>query len=190
MYTHQELETMILQCSRCPLSKSRKQPVIGRGSLKADIMFVAEAPGTQEDVQGIPFVGPAGRVLDILLASAGLTRQEIYITNIIKCHPPGNRDPKPEEQESCLPFLRAETALLKPPVIVCLGRIAAQKLIDPQFKITKQHGTWVYRKGYWITAVYHPSAILRDPSKLEETKKDFQSIIQKLQEIEDSKYPL
>ena len=190
MYTHQELETMILQCRRCPLSKSRKQPVIGSGSLKADIMFVAEAPGTQEDVQGIPFVGPAGRVLDILLASASLTRQEIYITNIIKCHPPGNRDPKPEEQTACLPYLRAETALLKPPVIVCLGRIAAQKLIDPQFKITKQHGTWVYRKGYWMTAVYHPSAILRDPSKLEETKKDFQSIIQKLQEIEDSKYPL
>ncbi|MBQ3510451.1 MAG: uracil-DNA glycosylase [Peptococcaceae bacterium] len=190
MYTHQELETMIQQCSRCPLSQSRKQPVIGRGSLKADIMFVAEAPGAQEDVQGIPFVGPAGRVLDILLASAGLTRQDVYITNIIKCHPPGNRDPKPEEQEACIPFLRAETTLLRPPVIVCLGRIAAQKLIDPQFKITRQHGTWVHRKGYWMTAVYHPSAILRDPSKLEETKKDFQSIIQKLQEIEESKYPL
>ena len=190
MYTQKELETMIHQCSRCPLSQTRTRPVTGRGSLKASIMLVAEAPGAQEDLQGIPLVGSSGRVLDILLASANLTRQDVYITNILKCHPPGNRDPKPEEQEACLPFLRAETSLLHPPVIVCLGRIAAQKLIDPQFKISKQHGTWVQRKGYWMTAVYHPSAILRDPARLEETKKDFQSIMQKLKEIEDSKYPL
>ncbi len=190
MYTYKELETMVQQCSRCALSQSRKQPVTGRGSMKPGIMLVAEAPGAQEDLQGIPFVGPAGRVLDILLASADLTRQDVYITNIIKCHPPGNRDPKPEEQNACLPYLRAETSLLKPPVIVCLGRIAAQKLIDPHFKITKQHGMWVERKGYWMTAVYHPSAILRDPSKLEETKNDFQKIIRKLKEIEESKYPL
>ena len=190
MYTQKELENMIQQCSRCALSQSRNNPVAGRGSMKPSIMFVAEAPGSQEDMQGIPFVGPAGRVLDILLASAGLTRQDVYITNIIKCHPPGNRDPKPEEQDACLPFLRAETALLHPPIIVCLGRIAAQKLIDPQFKISKQHGTWIQRKGYWMTAVYHPSAILQDPSRLEETKKDFQEIIRKLNEIEESKYPL
>ena len=190
MYSYKKLETIIQQSSRCPLSQSRNQPVMGRGNMKPGIMLVAEAPGAQEDLQGVPFVGPAGRVLDILLASAGLTRQDVYITNIIKCRPPGNRDPKPEEQNACLPFLRAETTLLKPPVIVCLGRIAAQKLIDPNFKITKQHGTWVQRKGYWMTAVYHPSAILRDPSRLEETKKDFQSIIQKLKEIEESKFPL
>lgn len=190
MYSYKKLETIIQQCSRCPLSQSRNQPVMGRGNMKPWIMLVAEAPGAQEDLQGVPFVGPAGRVLDILLASAGLTRQDVYITNIIKCRPPGNRDPKPEEQNACLPFLRAETTLLKPPVIVCLGRIAAQKLIDPNFKITKQHGTWLQRKGYWMTAVYHPSAILRDPSRLEETKKDFQSIIQKLKEIEESKFPL
>lgn len=190
MYTWDELETMLHQCSRCALSQSRNLPVMGRGSHKASIMLVAEAPGAQEDQQGLPFVGPAGRVLDILLASANLTRQDVYITNIIKCHPPGNRDPKLEEQNACMPFLRCETALLRPPVIVCLGRIAAQKLIDPHFKIMKQHGTWVERKGYWMTAVYHPSFILRDPSRLEETKKDFQSVIRKLQEIEDSKYPL
>ncbi len=190
MYTHKELETMVQNCTCCPLHQSRRQPVIGRGDVKAPIMFVAEAPGAQEDQQGIPFVGPAGRVLDILLASVDLTRQDVYITNIIKCHPPGNRDPLPQEQDACMPFLRAETALLHPPIIVCLGRIAAQKLIDSQYKITKHHGKWVHRKGYWMTAVYHPSAILRDPSKLEETKKDFQVIIQKLQEIEDSQYLL
>lgn len=184
------LTSALHQCNRCPLCQSRHMPVAGKGSRNASIMLVAEAPGHQEDQQGIPFVGPAGRVLDILLASAHLTRQDVYLTNLVKCHPPGNRDPKPEEQQACLPYLRYETALLRPPVIVCLGRIAAQQLIDPSFKITKQHGTWVYRKGYWITALYHPAAILRDPAKLEETKKDFQRIVQKLQEIENAKYPL
>lgn len=189
MYTWEELEAMLPQCRRCSLSGSRNKPVMGRGSRQAQIMFVAEAPGAQEDQQGVPFVGPAGKVLDVLLASAGLKRQEIYLTNILKCHPPGNRDPRPEEQEACLPFLKCETLLLRPPIIVCLGRIAAQRLIEPQYKITRQHGAWVHRKGYWLTAVYHPSAILRDPAKLEEAKKDFQSIVAKLQEIEDACYP-
>lgn len=190
MYTWDQIETMLHHCCRCCLNQNRIQPVMGRGNHHANLMFIAEAPGAQEDLQGIPFVGPAGRILDILLASANLRREDIYITNLIKCHPPGNRDPKPEEQDACIPYLRCETALLHPPIIVCLGRIAAQKLIDPQFKISKQHGSWSYRKGYWLTAVYHPSAILRDPSKLEETKKDFQTIIQKLEEIQRNKYPL
>lgn len=189
MYTWEEIETMIQQCRRCPLGQSRKMAVMGRGSRQAKIMFVAEAPGAQEDLQGIPFVGPAGKVLDVLLASAGLKRQDIYLTNVIKCHPPGNRDPRPEEQEACLPFLKCETLLLHPPVLVCLGRIAAQRLIDPQYKITRQHGTWVHRKGYWMTAVYHPSAILRDPAKLEDAKKDFQAIIAKVQELDEAQYP-
>ena len=190
MYTWEQLETMIRNCNRCPLGATRKQSVMGRGNHAAKIMFVAEAPGAQEDQQGIPFVGPAGRVLDVLLTSAGLKRQEVYITNVIKCHPPANRDPAPAEQEACLPFLRCETSLLHPPVIVCLGRIAAQRLIDPQYKITRQHGTWVHRKGYWMTAVYHPSAILRDPAKLEEAKQDFQTIVKKVQELDDAQYLL
>lgn len=190
MYTWEEINIMLHQCRRCSLCQSRKQPVMGQGSHTARIMLVAEAPGAQEDQQGIPFVGPAGRILDVLLASAELKRQDIYITNVIKCHPPANRDPLPEEQQACLPFLRCETALLKPPVIVCLGRIAAQRLIDPRFKITTQHGSWVCRKGYWMTAIYHPSAILRDPSKLEETKQDFQGILAKLQEIDNQQYPI
>lgn len=190
MITWNELETIIYNCRRCPLGNTRKNPVPGKGSHTAKIMFVAEAPGKQEDLQGIPFVGPAGKVLDILLTSAGLSRKEVFITNVIKCHPPGNRDPLPEEQAACLHYLRAETALLHPPIIVCLGRVAAQKLISPSFKISKEHGVWTNRKGYWMTAVYHPSAILRDPSKLEEAKQDFQKIIAKLHEIEESKYPL
>lgn len=190
MYTWEQIEEMIQRCNRCSLSQIRNNPVIGQGDKKTKLMFVAEAPGAQEDQQGIPFVGPAGRVLDVLLTSAGLKRQNIYLTNIIKCHPPGNRDPLQEEQEACLPFLKCETQLLHPPIIICLGRIAAQRLIDPQYKITKQHGRWIHRKGYWLTAIYHPSAILRDPSKLEDAKKDFQIIINKLNELEEGKFPL
>lgn len=190
MYTWEQIEEMIQQCNRCSLSQSRKKPVMGRGDKKANIMFVAEAPGVQEDQQGIPFVGPAGRVFDVLLTSAGLKRQDIYLTNIIKCHPPGNRDPYPAEQEACMSFLKCETQLLHPPIIVCLGRIAAQRLIEPHYKITQQHGRWIHRKGYWLTAVYHPSAILRDPAKLEDAKKDFQTIIAKMRELEDGQYPL
>ena len=190
MHSWNELESMIQHCGRCQLGNMRKHAVPGKGNHSAQIMLVAEAPGSQEDQQGVPFVGPAGKVLDILLTSAGLSRKDVFITNIVKCHPPGNRDPKPEEQEACMQYLRAETTLLHPPVIVCLGRVAAQKLISPQFKISQEHGMWVHRKNYWMTAVYHPSAILRDPSKLEAAKKDFQSIVAKVQEIEESKYPL
>ena len=190
MNNWKELHTSIQQCHSCALAETRTQSVPGKGNHSASIMLVAEAPGKQEDLQGIPFVGSAGTVLNVLLTSAGLTRDDVYITNIVKCRPPGNRDPLPQEQESCMPFLRNETALLHPPIIVCLGRIAAQKLIAPNFKITKEHGMWVYRKGYWMTAVYHPSAILRDPAKLEDAKKDFQNIAAKLKEIEESKYPL
>ena len=190
MHTWDELDMMIHNCRRCSLGQTRKHAVPGKGNRTAQILLVAEAPGSQEDMQGVPFVGPAGKVLDILLTSAGLSRKDVFITNIVKCHPPGNRDPKPEEQDACLQYLRAETALLHPPVIVCLGRVAAQKLIAPNFKITREHGMWIHRKGYWMTAVYHPSAILRDPAKLEEAKRDFQSIVTKVQEIEESKYPL
>ena len=185
MYTWEEIETMINRCHRCSLGDTRNKPVMGRGDRNAKIMFVAEAPGAQEDLKGIPFVGPAGKVLDVLLTSVSLKRDDVYITNIIKCHPPQNRDPKPIEQETCLPFLKCETLLLHPPIIVCLGRIAAQRIISPQFKISKEHGTWVHRKGYWMTAIYHPSAILRDPRRMEETKADMQTIIKKVQELED-----
>ena len=190
MHNWNDIETMIRNCRRCALSQLRKNAVPGKGTHAAQIMLVAEAPGNQEDQQGVPFVGPAGKVLDILLTSAGLSRNDVFITNIVKCHPPGNRDPLPEEQEACIQYLRAETTLLHPPVIVCLGRVAAQKLISPQFKISKEHGMWVHRKNYWMTAVYHPSAILRDPNKLEVAKKDFQSVVAKVKEIEESKYPL
>lgn len=186
MYTWTELEAFVNNCHNCPLCNTRKNPVMGRGSHNADIMFIAEAPGSTEDEEGIPFVGPAGHLLDELLEDCSLTRSEIYITNILKCHPPGNRNPGEAEKERCFPFLKYETYLLKPKIIVCLGRVAAQRIISPDFKITKQHGTWIYRKHCALTAVYHPSALLRDPSKIETTKKDFHNIVQKRSEIIDN----
>ena len=183
MYTWNDIEQHITVCTCCPLSKTRHLPVGGRGSRSADIMLIAEAPGGQEDQEGIPFVGRSGKILDELLENCSLTREEIYITNILKCHPPGNRDPKEEEKEACFPYLKYETYLLKPKIIVCLGRVAAQRIISPGYKITRQHGTWTYRKDCALTAVYHPSAILRDPAKMEETKADFMEIVRKRDEL-------
>lgn len=177
MHTWDEIEQHILTCTQCPLCRTRHLPVVGRGSRDADIMLIAEAPGSQEDLEGIPFVGRSGKLLDELLADCSLTREEIYITNILKCHPPGNRDPKEAEKEACFPHLKFETYLLKPRIIVCLGRVAAQRIISPDYRITKQHGTWVHRKDCALTAVYHPSAILRDPSKLADAKADFREIV-------------
>ncbi len=178
-YTWNDIERHIAVCTSCPLSRSRHCPVMGRGNYHADIMFIAEAPGAQEDQQGIPFVGSSGEILDSLLQDCGLTREEIYITNILKCHPPGNREPKEEEKEACFPYLKYETFLLKPKIIVCLGRVAAQRIISPGFKITRQHGTWTCRKNCALTATYHPSAILRDSSKYDIAKKDFCEIVKK-----------
>lgn len=166
----------------CPLSQSRHYPVMGRGDHQAKLMLIAEAPGGQEDIQGLPFVGPSGEILDRLFKDCGLSREKIYLTNIIKCHPPGNRDPREEEIKACLPYLKYETYLLKPRIIVCLGRVAAQRIISPDFRITRQHGTWTYRKSYALTATYHPSAILRDASNYELAKADFLEIVKKLKE--------
>lgn len=182
-FTWNDIERHVNACANCPLSHTRRRPVMGRGSHQADIMLIAEAPGGQEDQQGIPFVGRSGEILDGLLQDCGLTREEIYITNILKCHPPGNRDPKEEEKEACFPYLKYETFLLKPKIIVCLGRVAAQRIISPDFKITRQHGAWTYRKNCALTATYHPSAVLRDPSKYEIAKNDFWEIVRKQKEL-------
>ncbi len=183
MYTWEELKRFADSCTRCPLCRTRKHPVMGRGCLNAGIMFVAEAPGRKEDEQGIPFVGPAGQMFDRLLQEAGLERDRVYITNIVKCNPPFNRDPSEEEQTACIPYLKYETLLIRPKIIVCLGRIAAQRIISPDFRITREHGLWTERKGYWLTAVFHPSALLRDPSKTEGAARDFLAIRRKLDEL-------
>ncbi len=181
-YTWNDIEQHVNTCMHCPLSQSRHYPVMGREDHQAKLMLIAEAPGGQEDLQGLPFVGPSGEILDRLFKDCGLSREKIYLTNILKCHPPGNRDPREEEIKACLPYLKYETYLLKPRIIVCLGRVAAQRIISPDFRITRQHGTWTYRKNYALTATYHPSAILRDVSNYELAKADFLEIVKKLKE--------
>lgn len=180
LYTYEELKCFVDNCRRCPLSQTRNRPVMGYGNLHSPILFIAEGPGRNEDRDGIPFTGKSGEVFDRLLSGAGLKREDIYITNIVKCHPPGNRDPFPQEQEACMPYLKYETLLLRPKIIVCLGRIAAQRIIRPDYRITREHGTFVFRKNVWLTSVYHPSAILRDDSKFLETQNDFCAICEKL----------
>lgn len=185
LYTYEELKQFVDSCTRCPLSQTRNRAVMGRGNLCSPVLFIAEGPGKNEDRDGIPFTGRSGEVFDRLLSGIGMTRDEVYITNIVKCHPPGNRDPHPREQETCMPYLKYETLLLRPKIIVCLGRIAAQRVIRPDYRITKEHGTFIFRKNVWLTSVYHPSALLRDETKFPETQADFHAIQNKLKEITD-----
>lgn len=180
--TWDELEIKCSQCHKCPLGESRNNIVIGTGNRNADLMFVGEAPGAEEDKQGIPFVGAAGKHFDKFLLSLGIRREDVYIANILKCRPPQNRDPLPEEQDACIDYLREQVRLVKPKIIVCLGRIAAMRLIDPEFRITKMHGK-IFKKGaFHICAVYHPSALLRDPAKNEDMYKDLKAVLNLLRE--------
>lgn len=183
MYTYDELKKFVDHCRRCELCSTRNHAVMGKGNLHSPILFIAEAPGRNEDRDGVPFTGRSGELFDQLLDSIGMGREEIYLTNVVKCHPPGNRDPKPQEQELCIPYLKYETLLIRPKIIVCLGRIAAQRIIRPDYRITREHGCFIERKNTWLTAVYHPSAVLRDESKLPEIQKDFVKIQKKLEEL-------
>lgn len=172
------------QCTRCELCETRTNVVFGIGNEEADILLIGEGPGEQEDLQGIPFVGPAGKLLDDMLSIIDLDRNvNCYIANIVKCRPPRNRDPKENEQDACVDYLRNQVALIRPKIIVCLGRIAATRLIDPNYRITRQHGQWIFRNGVWMTAIYHPSALLRDVGKRPETFDDLLSIRDKIIEI-------
>ena len=179
----EQLEDWCLNCNRCQLSCTRTNVVIGRGCRSGDIMFIGEGPGEQEDLQGKPFVGPAGQLLDKMIEAAGLSQEDVYIANIVKCRPPRNRDPKEEEQAACMNYLRYQTALVRPKIIVCLGRIAAQAIIDKNYKITKQHGQWIEKKGILITATYHPSALLRDETKKRPAWEDFKSLQERYREL-------
>ncbi len=183
MITWESLEQECLNCSKCGLCETRSNVVFGVGEKTADIMFVGEGPGEQEDLQGEPFVGAAGRFLDDMLSIIDIDRTKCYIANIVKCRPPHNRDPEEDEQNACIDYLRTQILLLKPKIIVCLGRIAARRLIDSDFRITKEHGVWYHHNGIWLTAIYHPSALLRDLSKRPETFDDLLSIREKLLQL-------
>ena len=178
------LKAECLACTRCELCATRTNVVFGQGVPDAEVLFVGEGPGQSEDEQGLPFVGRSGQLLDKYLFAIDLDRKKnCYIANIVKCRPPHNRDPLETEQDACIGYLRNQVALVKPKIIVCLGRIAAKRLIDADYRITRQHGQWVERNGVWMTAIYHPSALLRDVSKRPETFDDLLAIRTKIREI-------
>ena len=170
-------------CTSCALCETRTNCVFGVGNREADLLFVGEAPGAEEDKTGTPFVGRAGQLLNKYLYAVDIPRESVYIANILKCRPPKNRDPLPAEEDACMDFLRRQVRLIRPKVIVCLGRIAAMRLIKPDFKITKEHGVWFEKGNFLITAVYHPALLLRDPRKKEEMLADMKKIREKLDEL-------
>ena len=179
----QALEALYKECADChgcALGDTRTNCVFGVGNPNADLMFVGEAPGEQEDLSGTPFVGRAGQLLDKFLYAVDIPREDVYIANILKCRPPKNRDPLPAEEDACIGYLREQVRLIKPKIIVCLGRISAMRLIKPDFKITREHGQWFEKGQFLMTAVYHPAALLRDPRKKEDMLLDMKAIKEKL----------
>lgn len=170
-------------CCKCELCTGKTNLVFGDGNEHAEIMLIGEGPGEQEDLQGVPFVGPAGKLLDNMLEMIGLDRSKVYIANIVKCRPPHNRDPKPEEQLTCREWLERQIALVDPKIIVCLGRISACALINEGFRITKEHGQWFDVNGRRMMAIYHPSALLRDVSKRPETFSDLRSLRKEIKAV-------
>ena len=176
------LEQTCLNCTKCGLCDTRHNVVFGVGPKDADVMFIGEGPGEQEDLKGEPFVGAAGKLLDDMLSIIDLNRENSYIANIVKCRPPRNRDPLETEQDACIGYLRNQVALIQPKIIVCLGRIAATRIIRQDFRITREHGTWVEKNGIWMSAIYHPSALLRDLTKRPETFDDLLSLREKIRQ--------
>ena len=180
----EQLKNDCMGCTKCPLAETRTKLVFGVGNENAKVLFIGEGPGANEDLQGEPFVGRGGQLLDKFLAAVDLDRKKnIYIANMVKCRPPQNRDPSPEEQNECIGWLREQTRLLKPKIIVCLGRIAAMRLIREDYRITKEHGQWIQKDGTWMTAIYHPSALLRDVTKRPETFEDLLNIRNKIKQL-------
>lgn len=174
-----DLKKKCLACRECPLCEGRRHVVFGVGNGEAELMLIGEGPGEREDELGEPFVGPAGLLLDDMLEMIDLRREQLYIANVVKCRPPHNRDPLGEEQNACRRWLDAQLALIRPKMIVCLGRIAAAAIIKPDFRITREHGQWFDVNGIPAMAIYHPAALLRDESKRPDTFTDLRTLREK-----------
>jgi DNA polymerase len=184
MYTSfSKLKEDVSTCAKCELSKTRKNVVLGEGSTSAHVMFVGEGPGKDEDELGRPFVGKAGQLLDKMLASIGFTRNDVYIANILKCRPPGNRDPLPHEADACIGYLRSQVALIRPRIIVCLGRISAGYILGQDIRISRDRGVWHEVKDFFIMPTFHPAALLRNEALKKESYKDLLSIKAKYDEL-------
>lgn len=183
MYTLEQVEAITLGCNKCDLANTRTKVVFGEGNKNADIMFIGEGPGYNEDIQGKPFVGPAGRLLDKMLYAIDIKRQDVYITNVVKCRPPNNRNPLVKETKTCIEYLRWQVKLVDPKIIICLGAVSARNIIGPDFKITIDRGKWMNVGKYSVIATYHPAALLRDENKKRPAWEDFKSIKNKYQQI-------
>ncbi|MBQ9517130.1 MAG: uracil-DNA glycosylase [Eubacterium sp.] len=182
--TLDELELECKNCTKCGLCEGRTNLVFGIGKKDADIMLIGEGPGENEDLQGEPFVGRSGKLLDKFLNSIDLDRNKnVYIANMVKCRPPKNRDPKPEEQDMCITWLREQFKIIRPKIIICVGRISAQKLISPDFRVTKQHGEFINKNGVLMMGTYHPAAILRNPNNKEQAFADWLKVRDKIEEL-------
>ena len=183
MDTWESLKHDCKNCRACSLGETRHNLVFGDGNEQAEVMLIGEGPGEQEDLKGIPFVGPAGKLLDVMLEMIDLDRGKVYIANIVKCRPPRNRDPLNVEQEACRPWLNRQIALVDPKIIVCLGRIAAMSLIREDFRITREHGQWFNVGARRIMATYHPSALLRDVDKRPEAFMDLRALRKEIKAV-------
>lgn len=182
--TLDELREICLDCNKCKLCETRQNVVFGVGPKDARVMLIGEGPGQREDELGEPFVGRAGILLDKMLEAVGLSRNEnVFIANMVKCRPPKNRDPEPEEMEACLDYLREQVRIIAPKIIVCVGRISAQRLIDPNFKVTKQHGEFFERGSTLMMGTLHPAALLRNPSQKPVAFEDWLALKAKILEI-------
>lgn len=185
----QALQQECLACRRCGLCETRHSVVFGQGAVHAEVMLVGEGPGANENEQGLPFVGKSGQLLDHYLEAVDLSRDKnVYIANIVKCRPPQNRDPLPEESAACMPWLRQQFQLIRPKIVVCLGRVAAQRMLDPGFSISRDHGKFFDKQGTLFMATYHPAALLRYPDNKPAVFGDFVALRQKITEVCDHTY--
>ena len=178
------LHQQIADCEKCGLCRGIRNKVPGQGNGNADLMFIGEGPGADEDAQGLAFVGAAGQLLTKMIAAMGYTREEVYICNIVKCRPPRNREPEPQEAAACMPYLRAQFSLVRPKVIVLLGATAARNILGDHIRITRDRGKWVEKKGVFFMPTYHPAALLRDESKKRDAWQDLKAVKARLEEME------
>lgn len=183
MMNLKELYEACHRCTKCSLAKSRTNVVFGEGNLKSKIMFIGEGPGRDEDLQGRPFVGKAGQLLTKMIEAIDLKREDVFIANIVKCRPPNNRVPYPEEARECLPYLRNQVAIIRPKILVCLGATAGRYVIGEDMRITRDRGIWIERNGFYIIATFHPAALLRDPEKKKDSWQDLKNVRNKYKEI-------
>ena len=179
----EELENCVKNCRKCRLCEKRNNVVFGVGNKNADIMFIGEGPGADEDMQGEPFVGKAGKLMNMAFKMLGINREEVYIANIVKCRPPQNRNPQDDEAEACLNYLRNQVILVKPKIIVLLGSVALKNILGKEYAITASRGKWVEKKGILYMPTWHPAALLRDENKKIDFVKDLKEVQNKFQTI-------